>query len=221
MNVIDALKQRKSVRSFLPKEVDSEKIKFILEAAKHAPSGANMQAFDVCVVSGDKKIEIENRMLEAFDSDIVEKMDYQYYPKVWKDPYKSRRIKTGQELYKTIGIKRGEKEKRLAQWRENFKAFGAPTVLYFFIDSSLDTGSYMDYGMFLQSVMLAATELEIATCPMVALAEFPSIVKEHLGVDDEKVLLCGIALGYEDTDASINSYKTDRIELEEFTQFFE
>lgn len=221
MGVIDILKQRKSVRSFLPDKVDREKIELILDSAKYAPSGANMQPFDVCVVSGKKKIEIENKMLEAFDSGIEEKMDYQYYPLIWKEPYKTRRINTGQGLYKTIGIARGDKKKRVAQWRENFKAFGAPTVLYFFIDSSLDTGSYMDYGMFLQSIMLAATDLGIATCPIVSLAEFPSIVKRELGIDKDKVLLCGIALGYEDRDAPINSFKTDRLKLKEFTRFFE
>jgi nitroreductase len=124
-------------------------------------------------------------------------------------------------MYQTLDIKREDKEKQIQQWRENYKAFGAPTILYFFIDSTLEKGSYLDYGMFLQSIMLVAQELGLGTCPMASLAEFPGIVKDELNIDKDKVLLCGIALGYEDTNAKINSFKTNRIKLEEFTTFFE
>ena len=221
MSVINILKQRKSVRAFLDKEVQKEQIKTILESAKLAPSGVNMQPFNVCVVSGKKKIDIENKMLEAFDNNQKETMDYQYYPLEWKEPYKSRRKDMGLLMYQTLDIKREDKEKQIQQWRENYKAFGAPTVLYFFIDSTLEKGSYLDYGMFLQSIMLVAQELGLGTCPMASLAEFPMIVKDELNIDKDKVLLCGIALGYEDTNAKINSFKTNRIKLEEFTTFFE
>ncbi|WP_304546040.1 nitroreductase [Sulfurimonas microaerophilic] len=221
MSVIDILKQRKSVRAFLNKDVEKEKIIKILESAKMSPSGVNMQPFNVCVVSGEKKVALENKMLEAFDNNHKEDMDYQYYPLEWREPYKSRRKDMGLLMYKTLGIKREDKEKQLQQWRENYKAFGAPTVLYFFIDSVLEKGSYLDYGMFLQSVMLAATELGLGSCPMASLAEYPSIVKKELDIDKDKVLLCGIALGYEDKNAPVNSFKTQRVPLEEFATFYE
>jgi nitroreductase len=221
LSVINILKQRKSVRAFLDKDVEKEKIITILESAKMAPSGVNIQPFEVCVVSGQKKIEIENSMLNAFDKNEKEQMDYQYYPLEWKEPYKSRRKDMGLLMYQTIGIKREDKEKQIRQWRENYRAFGAPVVLYFFIDSVLEKGSYLDYGMFLQSVMLVATELGLGSCPMASLAEFPSIVKKELNVGADKILLCGIALGYEDTNAPINSFKTDRVSLEEFASFYE
>ncbi len=221
MNIFDLLKQRKSVRAFLDTEVDKEKIITILEAAKMAPSGVNMQPFQVAVVSGAKKTEVEQKILEAFDNNTKENMDYQYYPLEWKDPYKSRRKEMGLLLYKTLSIHKEDKEQQTHQWRENYKAFGAPTVLYFFMDSFLEKGSFLDYGMFLQSILLAATELGIGTCPMASLAEFPSIVKKELDIDQDKILLCAIALGYEDTDAPINSFKTDRIALEEFATFYE
>lgn len=221
MSVIDILRQRKSVRAFLATEVEKEKIITILDAAKMAPSGVNMQPFEVCVVSGSKKTAIENKMLEAFDKNRKEPMDYHYYPLEWQEPYKSRRKNMGLLMYKTLGITKEDKSRQLQQWRENYKAFGAPTVLYFFIDHSLEKGSYLDYGMFLQSIILIATELGLATCPMASLAEFPSIVKNELNIEKKKILLCGIALGYEDLDAPINCFKTSRITLEEFTKFYE
>jgi nitroreductase len=221
MSVIDILKQRKSVRAFLDKNLEKEKIIKILEAAKMSPSGVNMQPFNVCVVSGQKKIDIENKMLKAFDNNHKEQMDYQYYPLEWKEPYKSRRKEMGLLMYQTIGIKKEDKEKQILQWRENYRAFGAPTVLYFFVDSTLEKGSYLDYGMFLQSIMLVATELGLGSCPMASLAEYPSIVKKELNIGEDKILLCGIALGYEDTNSPINSFRTERVLLEEFASFFE
>jgi len=221
MSVINLLKQRKSVRAYLDKKVEKEKITTILEAAKHAPSGVNMQPFDLCVVSGAKKHEIETKMIEAFDNNQKEKMDYQYYPLEWKEPYKSRRKDTGLLMYQTLNIKREDKARQIEQWKQNYHAFGAPVVLYFFMDESLEAGSFLDYGMFLQSIMLVATQLGLGTCPMASLAEFPTIVKEALSVDKQKILLCGIALGYEDTTAAINSYRTPRVALEEFATFYE
>lgn len=221
MGVIDVLKQRKSVRAYLNKEVEKEKIRIILESAKLAPSGVNTQPFNVCVVSGQKKITIENKILEAFDANKKETMDYQYYPLKWEEPYKSRRKAVGLLMYGTLGIKRDDKDKQIKQWKENYKAFGAPTVLYFFIDPILEKGSYLDYGMFLQSLMLVATELGLGTCPMASLVEFPSMVKNELDIDSDKILLCGMALGYEDKSALINSYRTDRIALDDFSRFYE
>lgn len=221
MNVLEALRKRKSVRSFLDKEVEKEKIKTILDNAKCAPSGANTQPWMVCVVSGDKKKKIEAKIIEAFERGEKTTMDYQYYPLQWDEPYKSRRKETGLLMYRTLGIGREDKEKQIEQWKANYRAFDAPVVLYFFIDSTLEKGSYLDYGMFLQSIMLAATELGLGSCPQAALAEFPYIVKEELDIGRDKVLLCGIALGYEDTNAPINSYRTERVSLEEFVSFYE
>ena len=221
MTVIDSLKKRKSVRAFLNKEVEKEKINTILESAILCPSGVNMQPFEVCVVSGDKKLEIENKMIKAFDNNQKEKMDYQYYPSEWVEPFKSRRKEMGLLLYSTLDIKKEDKQRQIEQWKANYKAFGAPTVIYFFMDSSLEKCSYIDYGIFLQSIMLVATELGLATCPMASLAEFPTIVKNELNISKDKILVCGMAIGYEDETEKINSFKTQRIKLEEFIKFYE
>ena len=220
MKVSDALLQRKSVRAFLKKDVEREKIEYILEHAKHAPSGVNMQPWNVAVLSGEAKKNLESKMEKAFREGKKEEMDYTYYPLSWEDPYKSRRKETGLMMYKTLNISREDKRKQMDQWAANYRAFDAPVVMYFFKDKLLQAGSYLDYGMFLQSVMLTATEIGLATCPQAALAEFPSIVKSELNIADDKELLCGIALGYEDKDAVINSYRTPRIEIEEFAKFY-
>ncbi|KFL33158.1 MULTISPECIES: nitroreductase [unclassified Sulfurospirillum] len=219
MTVSEALKARKSTRAFLPKEVSPTLIKAILEDAKHAPSGVNMQPWHVHVVSGEKKRTLETKVIEAFERGDKEVMDYAYYPSSWEEPYKSRRKETGLLMYATLGIAKEDKPRQIEQWKLNYRAFDAPVVLYFFIDKSLEKGSYLDYGMFLQSVMLSATEKGLATCPQAALAEFPSIVKRELGITENLLLLCGMALGYEDKEALINRYRTPRMSLEAFVTF--
>ena len=221
MNVKDALIQRKSTRGFLDKPVNVEKIHAILDAARHAPSGANTQPWQVAVVSGNRKLELQKRIENTFRDGVKPKMDYQYYPVEWKDPYKARRVACGIQLYKTMGIAKEDKEKRLDQWAANYRAFDAPVILLFFMDQNMETGSFLDYGMFIQSVMLAAVEEGLATCPQAALGEYPQIVKEELGYPDDCVLLCGMSLGYEDPDARINSYRTPREDVKTFTRFFE
>lgn len=221
MSVLDALQNRKSVRAFLDKPVKRDVIDQILLAARHAPSGVNMQPWLVSVVSGEKKRELDEKLTACFDAGEKEVLDYQYYPLQWIEPFRSRRKETGLLMYQTLQIERRDVEKQKHQWRQNFLAFGAPTVLYVTLDEGLEAGSYMDAGMFIQSIMLAATELGLATCPQAALAGYPGVVKQALNIPKEKVLLCGIALGYEDTSAVINSYRTPRLELSEFVSYFD
>jgi len=220
MNTLESIKQRKSVRAFLDKDVEKEKIKEILDTAKYAPSGVNMQPWSVCVVSGDKKKQLQEKLVNAFNQNQEEKMEYNYYPLSWEEPYKTRRKQTGLLMYETLNITRDDKQKQIAQWKRNYEAFDAPVVLYFFIDKNLEKGSYLDYGMFLQSIMLSAVSLGLATCPQAALAQYPQILKDELDIADDKIALCGISLGYEDKNHIANSYRTPRIELEDFVKFY-
>ena len=221
MNVTEALAKRKSTRAYLDKPVEMEKIKRILDAARHAPSGANTQPWQVAVVTGTKKHQLEQRILEAHHNGIPPKMDYQYYPQEWPAQYKARRNATAVQLYTALGIGREDKQRRQEQWAANYRAFDAPMVLFFFADPIIQAGSFMDYGMFLQSIMLAAAEEGLATCPQAALGEYPQIVKEELGYPADSILLCGMAVGYEDTGAVVNSYRTPREEVDTFTRFFD
>jgi nitroreductase len=220
MNVIEALEQRKSTRAFLSKEVEREKINTILDAARHAPSGTNTQPWQVAVVTGEAKINLQSKIEAAFRSGDKGKADYRYYPEVWTEPYASRRKECGLLMYKTLGITREDKERQVNQWAANYRAFGAPVMLLFFMDDVMQTGSYIDYGMFLQSVMLVAVDQGLATCPQAAIADYPEIIKAELGYSQETVLLCGMALGYEDKDALVNSYRTSREDVKSFTRYF-
>ena len=221
MNVHDALAARKSVRAFLDRPVSSATVTGILDSARKSPSGVNTQPWQVAVVTGTKKKELQDMIEAAFRGGEKPQMDYQYYPQKWAEPYKTRRFQCGLQLYETLGIKREEKERRLEQWVANYRAFDAPVMLYFFMDPGMETGSFMDYGMFLQSVMLAAVEEGLGTCPQAALGEYPAIVKNSLGYPEDSILICGMALGYEDREAVVNSYRTTREPVESFTRFFD
>ena len=220
MNVIKALEQRKSTRAYLSKDVEKGKIYTVLEAARHAPSGANTQPWQVAVVTGEAKVKLQTKIEQTFRGGDKGKADYPYYPVEWLQPYASRRKECGLLMYKTLAIAREDKAGQLEQWAANYRAFDAPVLLLFFIDDVMQTGSYIDYGMFLQSVMLAAVDQGLATCPQASLADYPEIIKAELGYPENTVLLCGMALGYEDKEAMVNSYRTPREDVDSFTRYF-
>ena len=220
MNVQKALQQRKSVRAFLNKEVEKVKINTILNAARHSPSGVNTQPWQVAVVMGETKQILQTKIEKSFRQGDKGKADYSYYPEKWVEPYNSRRIKCGLQMYKVLEIKREDKEKQLNQWASNYRAFDAPVMLLFFMDRHMNTGSYLDYGMFLQSIMLAAVEQDLATCPQASLADYSEIIKTTLEYAHDDILLCGMSLGYEDKKALVNSYRTPREEIDTFTRYF-
>jgi len=221
MEVRLALVQRKSTRAFLNHSVDLDLINRILDVARHAPSGANTQPWQVAVVTGNTKKALQQKIEEAHYGGNKPAMDYHYYPVEWQEPYKERRKACGLQLYSAVGIAREDTQARRDQWAANYRAFDAPVMLLFFIDRIMEKGSYMDYGMFLQSIMLAAVEEGLATCPQAALGEFPQIVKQELGYPEDSVLVCGMALGYEDTNARVNKYRTPREEVRNFTRYFD
>jgi len=220
MNVIDALKQRKSTRAFSDQAVPLEMIRNILDAARHAPSGTNAQPWQVAVLTGDSKKNLCTHLEQQFREGVQGNMDYAYYPEVWQGIFKERRKACGLQMYSTLDIKREDKQKQLDQWAGNYRAFDAPVMLLFFLDPIMETGSFLDYGMFLQSIMLAAIEQGLATCPQAALGEYPDIVKKNLGYPQDVILVAGMALGFEDKSALVNSYRTPRAEVDDFTRFF-
>lgn len=221
MKVSQALTERKSVRAFLDKPVAIHDIETILDYARCAPSGTNTQPWQVAVVSGKSKESLDAKLVEAFRTGKAKEMDYKYYPDQTTLAMKQRRIACGLQMYQTLGIERSNNKARIEQWGKNYSGFGAPVVLYILAPKVIQSGSFMDCGMFIQSVMLMATELGLATCPQAALAEYPTIVKQQLGYADDTYLLCGIALGYEDTTEVINNYRTPREEVTTFTKFFD
>ncbi len=220
MDVNQALAERKSTRAFQTRMVEEEKIRALLDAARHAPSGVNTQPWQVAVVTGGKLKQVTSEMEQAFRGGEKGKMDYQYYPLEWQGAYKERRKACGLQMYQTLEIGREDKQRQMDQWAANYRGFDAPVILFFLMDGAMETGSYLDYGMFIQSIMLAAVEQGLATCPQAALAEYPQIVKRQLGFSEEMTLVAGMALGYEDETAVINSYRTPREEVDGFATFF-
>jgi len=220
MLVSEALKRRKSTRAYLPKPVERDKIERILEAASHAPSGVNSQPWQVAVVTGDTKLRLQQKIETAFRNGEAKHMQYHYYPQQWQEPYKERRKACGLQMYSTLGITREDKQRQTDQWAANYRAFDAPVMLLFFMDPAMEQGSFIDYGAFLQSVMLAAVEEGLATCPQASLGEYPEIVLQALGYPADRIVVCGMALGYEDTTALVNSYRTPREPVSGFTRFF-
>ncbi len=220
MDVKQALETRKSVRAFLGKPVDQSILEKILLMAGQAPSGVNTQPWQVVVLTGKQKRALTNKLETAFKAGIKGKLEYSYYPDSWVEPYRSRRKECGTKMYAALGIERGDRQHKRDQWAANYRAFEAPVVVFFFMDRGMQQGSFLDYGMFLQSLMLAAVEEGLATCPQASLAEYPDIVRQHLGVGHEKMLLAGMSIGYEDGTAAVNNYRTSRLGLEEFVTFF-
>jgi nitroreductase len=221
MKVSSALEARKSVRAFTSQPVEQALIRELLRLAGHAPSGVNTQPWEVAVITGESKVYLQQAIEGEARKGTPNSLDYKYYPDTWIEPFKTRRKACGLAMFSTLGITREHKERQLEQWMANYRAFDAPVMLLFFVDEILETGSYIDYGMFLQSIMLTALELGLTTCPQAALAEYPNIVREQLHYPASKKLICGMALGYEDKDALVNSYRTDRLPVEDYTQFFD
>ncbi len=220
MNVSDALLKRKSIRAFTNQEVSQDLIIQILDKARYSPSGTNTQPWEVAVVTGRKKYELDNVLLNSFKNNEAKNMDYNYYPLKLSDVLQERRRACGLQMYSALGITTRDTDKRVEQWAKNYTAFGAPCVIFIFADKCIEKGSYLDLGMFIQSIMLMATELGLATCAQASLAEQPQIVKKLLDNYYDKILICGIAIGYEDSTNVINSYRTAREEVNKFTRFY-
>lgn len=221
MEVLEAMRRRASTRAYLDKPVDRATIEAMLDAARWAPSGVNAQPWQVAVVMGETKRRVSEALQAERMAGHPEQPDYLYYPKQWNEPYKSRRLACGLALYSALGINRADPEGRMKSWNNNYSFFGAPVGLFFFLDRSLAQGSWVDMGMFIENVMLAALEYGLATCPQASLAEYPDIVRQLLSVPNTRALVCGMSLGYPDTAARVNNYRTTREPVVSFTAWHE
>jgi nitroreductase len=220
MTVSDALKSRRSIRAFLPQEVDETTLKALLAAAAHAPSGGNLQPWEVAVVTGRAKLELDAKIAAVFAQGGKPVPEYAYYPRTWREPFKLRRLECGKQLYDALKIVRDDKAGQRAQWGANFRAFDAPVLLLFLVPGQMEKGAFVDMGIFLQSVMLAALDHGLSTCPQAAFTEYAALIKEHLGYPADHVLIAGMALGYADMSAQVNHYRTPRAPVSSFTRFF-
>ena len=219
MHVRDALLSRGSTRAFLPDPVPRAMVERILDAARHAPSGSNIQPWRVHVVAGSARDALCAEVRAAAAAGAEPAWPYHYYPVTWRDPYLARRRACGWGLYSLLGIARGDRAAGDAQRLRNFELFGAPVGLFFYVDADLELGSWLDCGMFVQSVMLAARGEGLHTCPQAAWLPFHGIVSRRLGVPPDQRLVTGMALGHADPDAPVNGYRPAREPVSAFATF--
>ena len=219
MTVEDAITGRRSVRAYLKKPVPRETIEKILTVAGRAPSGTNIQPWHVYVLQGEKKQALSAELLRLHEAGTPGVREYNYYPEAWREPYLARRRACGFGLYKTLGIGRDDKAAMKEQHGHNWTFFGAPVGLMFSLEADMEKGSWLDLGMFVQSVMIAARAEGLATCPQAAFAYQPTTVKRIAGIPDHHMLVCGMALGFEDTSHPVNSFVTAREPLDAFVKW--
>ena len=216
------IRGRRSVRGFLTTPIPRETILEILDVAAHAPSGTNIQPWHVIVVTGAKKEALSRELIEtALDParDAEHSQEYAYYPEKWIHPYIERRRKVGYDLYGLLGIPKGDRANMLRQFARNYAFFGAPVGLFFTIDRIMGQGSWLDYGMFLENVMLAARARGLDTCAQAAFIKYHRIVARHLEIPSHQQLVCGMSLGYVDQGKIENSLRTEREPATTFTRF--
>lgn len=224
-----AIGSRFSCRAFLPdRPVARQLVEDILAAASRAPSGTNTQPWKVYVLQGESRARLVDKVCAAHDALYADptlaqayREEYEYYPTKWVSPYIDRRRENGWSLYGLLGIAKGEKDKMHAQHQRNFRFFDAPVGLMFTIDRILGRGSMMDYGMFLENVMVGARARGLHTCPQAAWNGFAKIILPHIGAGDNEMLVCGMSLGYADLEAKVNGFHTPREPAASFTRWLD
>ena len=219
-----AITSRRSLRAFLPTPVPRSSIEEILSVAARAPSGTNTQPWKVYVLTGEAKTGLSRKIQAAFNDPAEREKhteEYAYYPTEWKSPFIDRRRKVGWDLYGLLDIAKTDKARMHAQHARNYDFFDAPVGLMFTIDRVMRQGSWLDYGMFLQSIMVAARGRGLDTCPQAAFMQFHRIISEHIGAPDNEQVVCGMSLGFADPSAVENTLVTERDPVSAFTRFLD
>ena len=221
-----AITSRMSARAFTPQPVERDLILDILRVASRAPSGTNTQPWRVYVLQGAARDRLVEKVCAAHDAQRADpslasqyREEYDYYPTQWVSPYIDRRRENGWSLYGLLGITKGDKDKMHAQHQRNYRFFDAPVGLMFTLDRVMGRGSLVDYGMFLQSTMVAARARGLHTCPQAAWNHYSRIILPHIGASENEMLVCGMALGWADASDIVNTFITPREPVESFTHW--
>ena len=223
-----AMLSRFSARAFTAQPVPRALLEDLLQTAGRAPSGTNTQPWKVYVLQGAKKDTLVDQVVSAHNAMAADPSlaaqhteEYDYYPEKWISPYIDRRRACGFGLYGVLGIAKGDKAAMHDQHQQNYRFFGAPVGLMFTMDRVMGRGSLLDYGMFLQNIMVAARARGLHTCPQAAWNGFSKIILPHIGAQDNEMLVCGMSLGYADEAALVNTFATERVAAGEFTTWVE
>ena len=220
LSVDEAIMTRRSVRSFKTDPVPKKTLEHIFRVSARAPSGTNMQPWDVHVFTGEALKALSEVVLEAFwnETDQFESDRLHYLEKI-REPYLTRRRKVGWDLYGLLGIGKGEHEKTRVFHANNYRFFDAPVGLIFTIDRDMGWMSWLDYGMFIQNICLVARGQRLHTCPQAAWASYHNIIEKHLNLPDIKLVHCGMSLGYENEKSLVNTLETERELVDKFVTF--
>ena len=210
MNVTDAVAARRSVRGFLDTPVETDMLKDILTRAARAATGGNLQPWHIDLVTGSAMVEFKAMMMAKLLSGAMEEPAYAIYPPGLTAPYRDRRFAIGEAMYAEIGIPREDKAARRMWFARNFQFFGAPSGLFCTVDRQMGPPQWADLGMYLQNVMLLAVEAGLATCAQECWAVFPETVTTFLGMPPERMLFCGMAIGFEDKAEPANRLRSPR-----------
>ena len=222
--VDQAITTRRSIRAYLPTPVPRQTIEEILAVASRAPSGTNTQPWKVYVLTGAARERLSARICAAHDDPAQRSQhaeEYAYYPTEWRSPYVDRRRKVGWDLYSLLGIAKTDKARMHSQHARNYTFFDAPVGLIFTIDRVMQQGSWLDYGMFLQNIMIAARARGLHTCAQAAFTQFHRIIEDFLQLPPERMVVCGMSLGWADLDAVENTLVTEREPVSGFATFLE
>ncbi len=220
--VFNALASRRSVRAFKPTPVPMETVRQLLEASSRAPSGTNMQPWLAHVVTGAAKDRVCQAVLHARNTENDKHVaEYNYYPNIFPEPYKSRRRKVGWDMYGLLGIGRSDTDKMFAQTGRNFVFFDAPVGIFFTIDKALEIGSWLDFGMFLGNFVTAARGAGLDTCAQAAWCHYHTVIRSEIGFGADQTVVCGMALGFADNEAVINQLVTERAPQEDWVRCYD
>ncbi|HXC50566.1 MAG TPA: nitroreductase [Candidatus Limnocylindrales bacterium] len=221
IDVLDAIRHRRSTRAFLDRPVTEEDLRAILETARWAPSGGNCQPWHVYALSGASMGRFRAEVAAAIETNpFGEPTEFPMYPPAIKEPYRTRRFECGEALYRSLEIPREDKAARLGQLAKNFEFFGAPAALFFALDRQMGPGQWAHLGMLMQTIALAAEAQELATCMQESWMMRHGLIRRFFAIPDELQFYCGMAVGYADQSAPINSWRTERVPVEEFATFF-
>jgi len=220
MHVADAIASRRSIRDFLPTPVPGDVIRRVLAAAARSPSGGNLQPWHIDVIAGEPMERLKALMRErVMEAPRGETTEYDIYPKDLVSPYRERRYQVGEDMYALMGIARDDKVARLLSMARNFQFFGAPLALFCTIDRRMGQPQWSDLGMYLQSLMLLLRAEGLDSCAQEAWSLYPQTVGSFLQLPPERMLFCGMAIGYRNPDSPVNRLVTRRAPLEEFVRF--
>jgi nitroreductase len=219
--VDDAINTRLSTRAFLPTPVDRATVEHLLKLSARSASGSNIQPWRVRVIAGEIKDRVTKSIFDAVARDGFEpyQREWNYYPVNWREPFLGRRRKIGWDMYSLLGVPKGDFEGTQRARMRNYEFFGAPVGMIFTLDEDLEIGSWLDLGIYLGTLMIAARGHGLHTCPQAAFADFHKVIRPILGIPEKEIIVCGMALGHIDPDAPINTLVSERAPLADFASF--